>query len=113
MVPLGEQKQMEVAQAYKTSCRYVTYSRFDTIKSDKFVHKIHKVVTQEYLNPFDANIDVTRLYNLSSGVLVESEHAKSIIGVKMRGEDLYGTFVDKRIKSSMQKIHDPIKREKI
>ena len=65
------------------------------------------------MNPFDANTDVTRLYNLSSGVPVESEHAKSIIGVKMRGADLYGTFVDKRIKSSMQKIHDPIKREKI
>ena len=28
MVPLGEQKQMEVVQTYKTSCRYVTYSRF-------------------------------------------------------------------------------------
>ena len=83
------------------------------IKSEKFVQKIHKVVTQEYSNPFHANIDFTRLYNLSSGVPVESEHAKSIIGVKMRGEDLYGTFVDKRIKSSMQKIHDPIKREKI
>ena len=24
MVPLGEQKQEEVAQTYKTSCRYVT-----------------------------------------------------------------------------------------
>ena len=24
MVPLGEQKQMEEAQTYKTSCRYVT-----------------------------------------------------------------------------------------
>ena len=28
MVPLGEQKQMEVVQTYETSCRYVTYSRF-------------------------------------------------------------------------------------
>ena len=34
MVPLGEQKQMEevqtdyTLQTYKTSCRYVTYSRF-------------------------------------------------------------------------------------
>ena len=27
MVPLGEQKQMEV-QTYKTSCRCITYSRF-------------------------------------------------------------------------------------
>ena len=26
MVPLGEQKQMEEAQTYKTSCRYVTHS---------------------------------------------------------------------------------------
>ena len=28
MVPLGEQKQMEEVQTYKTSCWYVTYSRF-------------------------------------------------------------------------------------
>ena len=28
MVSLGEQKQMEEAQTYKTSCRYLTYSRF-------------------------------------------------------------------------------------
>ena len=28
MVPLGEQKQMEEVQTYKTSCRYVTYSKF-------------------------------------------------------------------------------------
>ena len=28
MVPLGEQKQMEEVYTYKTSCRYVTYSRF-------------------------------------------------------------------------------------
>ena len=28
MVPLGEQKQMEVAQTYKTSCRNVTCSWF-------------------------------------------------------------------------------------
>ena len=26
MVPLGEQKQMEEVQTYKTSCRYITYS---------------------------------------------------------------------------------------
>ena len=29
MVPLGEQKQMEEAQTYKTSCRYVTYSKIE------------------------------------------------------------------------------------
>ena len=28
MVPLGEQKQMEEEQTYKTSCRYVAYSKF-------------------------------------------------------------------------------------
>ena len=28
MVPLGEQKQMEEVETYKTSCRYVTYSRY-------------------------------------------------------------------------------------
>ena len=34
MVPLGEQKQMEVVQTYKTSCRYVTYSRFGQFVSN-------------------------------------------------------------------------------
>ena len=30
MVPLGEQKQMEEVQTYKTSCRYVTYNILNT-----------------------------------------------------------------------------------
>ena len=34
MVPLGEQKQMEEAQTYKTSCRYVTYSKFGKLVSN-------------------------------------------------------------------------------
>ena len=32
MVPLGEQKQMEEVQTYKTSCRYVTYCYMLIIK---------------------------------------------------------------------------------
>ena len=31
MVPLGEQKQMEVVKTYKTSCGYVTYGRIYNI----------------------------------------------------------------------------------
>ena len=46
------------AQAKNTEA---LYNLAQIIKSDKFVQKIHKVVTQEYLNLFDANIDVTRL----------------------------------------------------
>ena len=39
MVPLGEQKQMEEAQTYKASCRYVTYSRFGKLSNNKRIYR--------------------------------------------------------------------------
>ena len=39
MVPLGEQTQMEEVQTYKTSCRYVTYSRFGKLSNNKRIYR--------------------------------------------------------------------------
>eukprot|EP00795_Rhopilema_esculentum_P006634 gene6634-12173_t len=40
---------------------------FEIIKSGESFVKIHNVITQEYLNPFDPGIDANQLYNLSFG----------------------------------------------
>ena len=53
MVPLGEQKQEEVAQTYKTSCRYVTYSRFGKlclIVKEYIVILFLKVIKKRFFN---------------------------------------------------------------
>ena len=53
MVPLGEQKKEEVAQTYKTSCRYVTYSRFGKlclIVKEYIVILFLKVIKKGFFN---------------------------------------------------------------
>ena len=53
------------------------------------------------------------MYNLSSGVAVDSELADQISSIKESGEEFYKDFVDDRLKSTSIKIHEPIKRNKV
>ena len=78
------------------------------MKSENFVEKITKVMTMEYLNPFDVKLDPENLYNLSSGVPVEASLAEEILSVKQLGEKCYKDFVDNRSRKTMLKVHDPI-----
>ena len=82
------------------------------MKSENFVEKVTKVMTIEYLNPFDVKLDPENLYNLSSGVPVEASLAEEILSVKQLGEKCYKDFVDNRIRKTTLKIHDPITRNK-
>ena len=72
------------------------------------MEKITKVMMMEYLNPFDVKLDPENLYNLSSGVPVKASLAEEILSVKQLGEECYKDFVDKRIRKTTLKIHDPI-----
>ena len=78
------------------------------MKSENFVEKITKVMKMEYLNPFDVKLDPKNLYNLSSDVPVEASLAEEVLSVKQLGEECYKDFVDKRIRKTTLKIHDPI-----
>ena len=84
----------------------------EVLKSECLVTKLQNVITKEYLNPFDASLDPSCLYNLSFGVPVDHDLCSSIINLKKVGEDLYKDFVDDRIKSTQIKIHDPITCQK-
>ena len=82
------------------------------IKSEEFVAKIQSVLSTEYVNPFGEGLEKGSLYNLSSGIPLESTLTDEILRVKEIGEQCYSDFVDKRIKSTSKKIHDPITRMK-
>ncbi len=84
----------------------------EVLKSEKSIKKLYKVITKEYVNPFDDALDHENLYNLSSGIPVDGELAASILSVNDVGRELYDDFVDNRIKSTTVNIHDPIKRQK-
>ena len=83
----------------------------EIIKSERFISKLHDVITKEYLNPFDAGIDASQLYNLSSGMPVETVLGDSILKVWSNGKTLYEEFVAKRIRSTEMKVLNPIKRQ--
>ena len=77
----------------------------------KSVNFVEKIMTMEYLNPFDVKLDPENLYNLSSGVPVEASLAE-ILSVKQLGEECYKDFVDNRIRRTTLRIHHPITRNK-
>ena len=82
------------------------------LKSEKYVTDLVEVLRNDFMNPFDSNIDKGKLLNLSSGIPVNDDLAEDILKIKDRGIDSYNEFVEKRIKSQAIKVHDPIKRQK-
>ena len=81
---------------------YRLIRQLEVIKSEKIARKIPKVLSQEYLNLFNANNDITRFYNLSSIYSVDSA-----LAVKTSDEKF--SSIQNRIHFSAEKIHDPDK----
>ena len=70
------------------------------------------MLSNEHLNPFSEGLEKVSLYNLSSGIPIESTLTDEILRVKEIGEQCYSDFVDKRIKFTLKMIHDPITQMK-
>ena len=72
----------DLANIKNSELVYKSLRPSNIMKSENSVEKITKVLTIEYLNPFDVKLDPENLYNLSSGVLVEASLAEEILSVK-------------------------------
>ena len=83
------------------------------LKSEQLVEKLINVMTEEFLNPFDESLDSGELYNLSSGIPVAKKMVDQILGVKEVGQTCYQNFLKTRLQKKENKIHDPIKRQKL
>ena len=83
------------------------------LASERRVDRVIEVLSCEYVNLLDPVLENECLYNLSSGVAVDSELAGQILSIKESGEEFYKDFIDDRLKSTFIKIHDPIKINKV
>ena len=83
------------------------------LKSERFVSNIINVLKEEYVNPFDSNLDKGLVVNLSSGIAVAEEVAEEITSTDSSGKDDYQTFCKDRLESKKVNFHDPISRKKL
>ena len=82
------------------------------LKSESFTNQIMKILSQEYINPFGADLDTSLLYNLSSGVPVDKSLSDGILKIKETGKELLETFADEVLVNRKTNFHQSIKREK-
>ena len=81
-------------------------------KSENWTATLAQVISKDFLNPFDCNLDSTKLYNLSSGIPVDETGCLGILSIKDDGEKRYHDFVDNRLLTEETKFHDPLTRSK-
>ena len=81
-------------------------------RSENWTATLAQVISQDFLNPFDCNIDSAKLYNLSSGVPVDEASCLGILSIKSDGEKRYQDFVDNKLLSEETKFHNPLTRSK-
>ena len=79
-------------------------------KSEKAVCEIMKVLTEEYINPFDVVLESNELFNLSSDVPLQCTDVLSCWEI---GQTKFKNFTDESISSKLKPFHDPIKKTKI
>ena len=77
----------DLANIKSSELVYKSLRPSNIMKSENFVEKITKVMTMEYLNPFNVKLDPENLYNLSSGVPVEASLTEEILSVKQLREE--------------------------
>ena len=103
----------EMADVKHSNDEYKANRPSQILKSEQHVQNVLKVLTEDYINPFDSTLDKNSLFNLSSGIPIEDDMAEQILKIKDNGSKLYSAFVSNRLQSSKIKFHDPIKRQKL
>ena len=85
----------------------------EIVKSNKSTNAVVSVLTNEYIDPFDKELDPSKLYNLSSGIPVSDEVADGILQILTNGETQFDLFVSQRLTSDATKFFKEIHRIKI
>ena len=82
------------------------------LKFEKIVAETVRVL-EEYLNPFEATLDESCLYNLSSGEALPAGIADDITKCYSKGLELMQAFTGRLLENGEQKFHDLVARNKI
>ena len=80
------------------------------INSEQQVTAVFNTQSVEYLNPFDVNLDKTKLLNLSSGSPIAEDIEEILLNLPKKGKELAEQFQKELLLSSKISFHAPIKR---
>ncbi|CAB4006805.1 Hypothetical predicted protein [Paramuricea clavata] len=85
----------------------------EILKSESYTTNVFNTLNKEYLNPFDAELHTSFLYNLSSGTQIEVDISEEILNNRIEGEALFEIFISGRILKKEILFLDPIKKRKL
>ena len=71
----------------------------EIVRSNELTSAVINVLENDYLNPFDEELDTNKLYNLSSGIPVDDLIADGILKIFGNGEINYNKFIKERLTS--------------
>ena len=100
-------KLKEKAEISKTSSNYTCLRPSKILQLDKAVCEVMRVLTEEYINPFDGAIEKNDLLNLSSGISLQSDEVLMSYEI---GQEKYQTFVEERMQENSKSFNDPIQK---
>ena len=104
---------LKLADLNLTDNTYKPLRPSQILKSEKLVSSVVRVLKEEYINPFDADLDKDALLNLSSGIPIPDDASNEILRIREIGEEKYDDFVKYRITSKDIGFHEPISRNKV
>ena len=66
-------------------------------KTEKLTETIMKVLKDEYVNPFEGELDKHVLYHLSSSIPLPDNISENILAIHNAGKTAFGAFVNERL----------------
>ena len=79
-------------------------------KSEERVNNVVTVLQEEYINPFNENLDKNTLYDLSSGTPIPEDVAEKLLLLPDDGRRMAEEFLKERLLSNNVSFHERIKR---
>ena len=83
------------------------------------VQKIQDSLKNQFINPFDEQLDKEKLYNIVSGCPTNDEISKSLLNLEKQGEEMMSEFIarftanEQSESGQKEKFFSPIKKSKI
>ena len=102
--------EMKNMAGMKVSNEYKSLRRSQVIKTESKIQNVVSVLSNEYINPFELDIDMDGVANLSSGVVNKDFNiSKSYTN----GETEFKEFVTSRLHTGRAQFNSPIPRKKL
>ena len=86
---------------------------YHIVNSDKMYDKLVTTISKNFTSPFSTQLSHDRLFNLSSGTLVDDAHAEVMLKIREIGEQSISDFMKETIFSDDVKFYDSLPRTKL